>query len=49
MFFLRITSGTVIVPNLYSEADQILNEYFDYGVLNSHPLFMLNTMLEGVK
>jgi hypothetical protein len=48
MFFLRTTPGIVILPNSMEEANIILNSYFDYGFLNSHPLFMLSQMLTKV-
>lgn len=48
MFFLRTTPGIVTLPNSMDEANNILNAYFDYGFLNSHPLFMLSQMLTKV-
>lgn len=49
MFFLRTTPGTVQLPNSLEEAHQILPQYFDFGILNSHPLFMLSQTLAKVK
>ncbi len=48
MYFLRNTSGMVPVPNTVEESDQTLPQYFDYGLLNSHPLYMLNQVLTKV-
>jgi hypothetical protein len=48
IYFLRTSVGTVHVPNSIEEADTLLPEFFDYGILNSHPLFMLNQMLTKV-
>jgi hypothetical protein len=48
MYFLRTTPGTVVLPNSLDEANQTLNLYFDFGLLNSHPLFMLSQMLTKV-
>jgi hypothetical protein len=49
MYFIRTTSGTVQVPYTLDEAHEILPPYFDFGILNSHPLFMLSQMLTKVK
>lgn len=48
IFFLRTSHGTVQAPNSIEEADIILPSFFDYGILNSHPLFMLNQILTKV-
>lgn len=48
MFFLRTTPGTVQVPGSIDEANNILPQYFDFGILNSHPLFMLSQMLTKI-
>ena len=48
VYFLRTTPGTVPVPNHLSEAYQSLPQFFDYGILNSHPLFMLSQILNKV-
>ncbi len=48
MYFLRNSSGMVPVPNTLDEADVVLTPYFDYGLLNSHPLYMLNQVLTKV-
>lgn len=48
IYFLRTSAGTVQVPNSLEEAETILPSFFDYGILNSHPLFMLNQMLTKV-
>ena len=48
MYFLRNTAGMVPVPNTVDEADVVLPQYFDYGLLNSHPLYMLNQVLTKV-
>jgi hypothetical protein len=38
----------VPVPNTLDEAETTLPEYFDYGILNAHPLYMLNQVLTKV-
>ena len=48
IYFLRNTSGMVPVPNTLDEAETTLPEYFDYGILNAHPLYMLNQVLTKV-
>ena len=49
MYFIRTTPGTVQVPYTLDEAHEILPPYFDFGMLNSHPLFMLSQMLTKVR
>ena len=49
IYFLRTSPGTVSAPISSEEAESILPAHFDYGILNSHPLFMLNQMLTKVK
>lgn len=48
VFFLRTTPGIVLLPNSHDEADLVLPQFFDFGLLNSHPLFMLNQMLTKI-
>lgn len=48
VFFLRTTPGIVPVPNTLNEARLSLPQYFDFGLLNSHPLFMLSQVLNKV-
>ena len=48
MFFLRTTVGAVQLPNNLEEAHLSLPQYFDFGILNSHPLFMLSQTLTKV-
>jgi dynein heavy chain len=48
VFFIRTTPGTVPVPNSINEARQTLPQYFDFGLLNAHPLFLLSQMLNKV-
>lgn len=45
VFFLRTTPGTVALPISIDDAKQTMPEYFDFGVLNGHPLYMLNQAL----
>lgn len=45
IFFLRTTPGTVTLPMTMGEAIEIMPQFFDFGILNSHPLFMLSQML----
>lgn len=49
MYFLRNTAGMVPVFNTLDEARTVLPQYFDYGLLNSHPLYLLNQVLTKVK
>jgi len=48
MFFLRTTPGAIMLPNNLEEAHQILPNYFEFGLLNSHPLYMLSQLLTKV-
>ncbi len=48
VFFMRTTPGTVPVPNNLNEARQTLPQFFDFGLLNSHPLFLLSQLLNKV-
>lgn len=48
IYFLRNTPGAVPVPISQSDANNTLPKHFDFGVLNSHPLYMLNQMLTKV-
>lgn len=48
IYFLRTTSGTVNLPISLDEAHLTLPQYFDFGMLNSHPLFMLSQTLNKV-
>ena len=48
MYFLRARPGTFSVPGTADEANDVLSYFFDYGILNSHPLFMLTQMLTKV-
>ena len=48
IYFLRTTPGTVNLPNNFEEAHEVLPQYFDFGILNSHPLFLLSQMLTKV-
>ena len=48
VFFLRTTPGIVPLPNSFDETDVVLPHFFDFGLLNSHPLFMLNQMLTKI-
>ena len=48
IYFLRNSPGMVPVPNSIEEAESVLPEYFDYGILNAHPLYMLNQVLTKV-
>lgn len=48
VYFLRNTSGMVPVPNTVEEAELTMSEFFDYGILNAHPLYMLNQVLTKV-
>lgn len=45
IFFLRTTPGTVTLPMTMEEAIETMPQFFDFGILNSHPLFMLSQML----
>lgn len=48
MFFLRTTPGTVLLPTSIEEAHLTLSQYFDFGIINLHPLFMLSQNLNKV-
>ncbi len=48
IYFLRNTTGAVTVPFNLDEANNTMPKYFDFGILNSHPLFMLNQILTKV-
>ncbi len=48
IYFLRNTPGAVPVPNSQNDANNTLPKYFDFGILNSHPLYTLNQMLTKV-
>ena len=48
IYFLRTTPGTVQPPNSFEETNLLMPKYFDFGVLNSHPLLMLNQVLTKV-
>lgn len=48
MFFLRTTPGAVHLPISLEEAHLTLPHYFDFGILNSHPLLLLNQTLTKV-
>ena len=48
IYFLRNTPGAVPVPFSSEEASNMLPKFFDFGILNSHPLLMLNQILTKV-
>lgn len=48
VFFLRTTPGTVMLPTTLDEANLTLSHYFDFGIFNLHPLFMLGQTLTKV-
>ena len=48
IYFIRTSPGTVQAPYTLEEAHDILPPYFDFGLLNSHPLFMLSQALNKI-
>lgn len=48
IYFLRNKPGAVPVPISIDDAANTLPKHFDFGILNSHPLYMLNQILTKV-
>jgi len=48
IYFLRNTPGAVPVPISQNDANNTLPRHFDFGILNSHPLYTLNQILTKV-
>jgi len=48
IYFLRNSPGAVPVPLGLEDACHSLPKLFDFGILNSHPLYTLNQMLSKV-
>lgn len=48
IYFLRNSPGAVPVPISQNDACSNLPKYFDFGILNSHPLYTLNQMLSKI-
>ena len=49
VFFIRNTPGMVELPSTIEEANNMLPNFFEYGVLNGHSLVMLEQIISQVR
>ena len=48
MYFLRNTNTIIPVPNDLAEANKVMSDYVEYGLLNGHSLLMLEQLIGQV-
>ena len=48
VYFIRNTPGMVPLPNSQEEANELLPQYFETGLLNGHSLVMLEHIISQV-